>query len=77
MTTTGAKYLCYSPQKQDKGIKHNGKYIYFGLGQGASNNSWHTVTRDLENDLKKFEPSNHIISVNSMTIRGSLLKVSY
>ncbi|MCK5853656.1 MAG: DUF5011 domain-containing protein [Sulfurovaceae bacterium] len=45
--------------------------LYFGLGKHIISGTWQTITRNLENDLHKYEPSNEIISVNAFIIRGS------
>jgi hypothetical protein len=45
--------------------------LYFGLGKYLVKGTWQTITRDLEDDLHKYEPHNEIISVNAFLIRGS------
>lgn len=45
--------------------------LYFGLGKYLVKGTWQTITRDLEDDLHKYEPDNEIISVNAFLIRGS------
>jgi hypothetical protein len=47
------------------------EYISLGLCPDTKNGTWQTVARDLEHDLKKYEPSNSIKSVNAFLIRGS------
>lgn len=70
-TTKGERYLYYSSASNDRGIIGNGAYIHHGLGESFKDGKWHTITRDLENDLKEFESDNHIVSVNGLLIRGS------
>ena len=45
--------------------------LYFGLGKHIISGTWQSITRNLENDLYKYEPKNKIISVNAFIIRGS------
>lgn len=70
-TTKGERYLYYSSAANDRGIIGNGTYIHHGLGESFMDGRWHTITRNLEEDLKDFEPDNHIVAVNGMLIRGS------
>jgi len=70
-TTTGNKTLYYSPSDTSTGINSSGTYIHHGLGTDASNGTWQTFNRDLEADLKEYDPTNSIVSVNAMLIRGS------
>jgi hypothetical protein len=68
------------------GLKNDGKTIWHELGGrsligengweqrldfGAVNHFWQTVTRDLNQDLKDFEPNNRFVSISSFEIRGS------
>jgi len=46
-------------------------YISLGLCPDTKNGTWQTVERNLEKDLKKYEPSNSLKSVNAYLIRGS------
>ncbi len=70
-TTSGFRYLYYTPSNSDRGISSNSKYIHHGLGSDKRNGIWHTITRNLESDLRDFEPDNRILSVNGFLIRGS------
>ena len=45
--------------------------LYFGLGKHIISGTWQSITRDLEEDLHKYEPNNEILSVNAFIIRGS------
>ncbi|MCH9739449.1 MAG: DUF5011 domain-containing protein, partial [Epsilonproteobacteria bacterium] len=45
--------------------------LYFGLGEDMVDGEWNTITRDLERDLRRYEPTNSILSVNAFIIRGS------
>ncbi len=68
-TKQGDRYILYSANNKDAGKK--GKYICYGLGSNTINGHWNNITRDLELDLKRFEPRNSIISVNGFLVRGS------
>ncbi len=70
-TTKGERYLYYSSAANDRGIVGNGIYIHHGLGESFLDGRWHTISRDLEADLKDYEPDNHIVAINGMLIRGS------
>ncbi len=70
-TTKGERYLYYSSASNDRGIIGDGLYIHHGLGESFKDGKWHTITRNLENDLKEFESDNHLIAVNGLLIRGS------
>ncbi len=68
-TTDGYRYLYYTKSDTDKGKR--GRYIHHGLGADSANGEWQTFTRDLEADLKEFEPNNTITSVNAFMVRGN------
>ncbi len=70
MTQQGARYLYYTHSSKSYG-KRNNTYIHIGLGKKASDGNWHTFTRDLEADLKKYEPNNRLIAVNAFLVRGN------
>jgi len=69
-TQNGVRYLRYSDNDSDLGIE-NGIFINNGLGYSAANGEWHTFLRDLNADLKQFEPNNQIISVHGLIVMGS------
>jgi len=45
---------------------------YYGLGKWATDGKWHKFSRDLDLDLKRYEPSNRIIAVDTFFIRGNV-----
>lgn len=68
------------------GIINNGETIWHEMGGrsligengweqrrdfGAVNHFWQTVTRDLKQDIRTFEPNNDLVSVTSFEVRGS------
>jgi len=68
-TTDGLRYLYYSYHDKDKGLISH-KYVHHGLGRDSKDGEWHTYTRDLEKDLKKYEPNNSIVAVNGFRFQG-------
>jgi hypothetical protein len=68
-TKQGDRFLLYSSSNKDSGKK--GKYICYGLGSNTINGKWNHITRDIESDLKRFEPNNQIIAINGFLVRGS------
>jgi hypothetical protein len=73
-TPKGYRYLYYTPSSHNYGIaeKYDAPhYIHHGLGTNSMNGTWLTFTRDLEADLKEFDPDNNITSVDGFFVRGS------
>ena len=73
-TTEGYRYLYYTPTDYNYGIYQGydvPHYIHHGLGSNSVDGSWRTFTRDLEADLKEFNPDNTFISVDGFFVRGS------
>ena len=70
ITSKGNRYLTYSAADNDRGI--SGGYIQFGLGSGSADGTWQEFSRDLEEDLRKFEPDNELLAVNAFLVRGSV-----
>ena len=82
ITEKGHRFMTYSPLSDTtyaknpnygQGIKKIGDYTYIhsGLNPNTRGGSWQTVSRNLEADLKKYEPDNKIISVSAFLVRGS------
>jgi peptidoglycan/xylan/chitin deacetylase (PgdA/CDA1 family) len=66
----GVRYIKYSDNDfSHRGI--NGDEIYYGLGYNASNGEWHTFIRDIDADIKEFEPNNRFISIDGFLVIGS------
>ncbi|HFU76674.1 MAG TPA: hypothetical protein ENK66_10560 [Arcobacter sp.] len=70
-TTKGLKYLCYTPINMDLGSQSQNRYYHHGIGDDSKNGTWQTISRDLESDLKKFDPDNNLISVLGFLVRGN------
>ena len=71
ITRNGVRYLAYKNQDYNKRSKENPAYMYFGLGKSMVKSGWHTITRDLNEDLRKYEPKNYVTKVIYFSIRGS------
>ncbi len=67
-TDKGRRWLKYIPKDTGAGIY--GDSIIHGIGSNKTNNKWHTITRDLERDLKRYEPDNNFNQINYITIQG-------
>ena len=63
-TQKGQRSLLYTPS-------NNHAYLQFGLGKEAISKNWKKFSRNLEDDLKRYEENNTIISLNNFIIRGS------
>jgi hypothetical protein len=74
-TQKGVRYFYYSYSKRDKGlgIGKRTSYVHYGLGDESKDGRWHDYTRDLEADLKRYEPDNSIIAINGLRVQGSAL----
>jgi len=68
-TTNGRRYLVYNPRDDDRGLR--GEYIRFGVGANIADGNWHTITRDLAQDINSVEEGNRLLSIEGMIIRGS------
>ncbi|NPA81691.1 MAG: hypothetical protein GXO31_03675 [Epsilonproteobacteria bacterium] len=69
LTTKGYKYLQYEPRNDD--LLGSGNYIRYGLGEGTKDGKWHTIERDLREDLKNAQSDTDIIAVEAFLVRGS------
>jgi len=63
-TQKGQRLLIYTPSDTSSGLQ-------FGLGKSAVSKNWKQFSRNLEDDLKRYEENNTIISLNNFIIRGS------
>jgi len=69
-TAKGQRVLSYDYKDYDKGL-YRKKHIRLGLGKITKTGTWIDIERDLEADLKKYDPSNKILSINGFKIQGS------
>jgi hypothetical protein len=71
-STAGLRHLTYKPLDTDEGPGQTyPQYIRFGLGSDANDGTWKSLQRNLDADLKKFEPNNEIVQINGIRIRGT------
>ena len=68
-TTNGHRYIIYTPSDDKMGRG------YYGLGKSSMNAKWHKFNRDLDLDLKRYEPDNDIIAVDTFFVRGKEIKI--
>lgn len=69
-TQKGRRVLLYDYKEKDKGL-YKKRYIRMGLGKASMNGLLQSFSRNLDADLKKYEPDNQIISVNGFKVQGS------
>lgn len=68
-TTGGRRFIRYRP-----GVNlptGHGPYVDVGLGYRLTQGTWNTYTRNLEDDLHIRLPSENILKVNGLRVRGS------
>lgn len=68
-TKDGFRYIYYTPVNSDN--LGSETYIHHGLSTDIKDGKWHTLTRDLEYDLKEAQPDNELESVLGFLVRGS------
>ena len=68
-TTTGSKYVYYTPVDFDTLGTEN--YIHHGLGSNVTAGQWHSFERDLQADLTEAQPREIILYINDFMIYGS------
>ncbi len=82
ITANGPRFITYSPLSdttyatnpnygQGKIEEGGYTYIHLGLNPNTRGGTWQTVSRNLELDLKKYEPNNSLIAVSAFLVRGS------
>ena len=66
------RYIYYTATNSDRGPSTKYPwYILFGVGTNKRDGTWHSIARDLQADLQKYEPTNTITSVVAFLIRSS------
>ena len=68
-TTNGFRYLYYTSAATS--TLGDSTYVHHGLGATFQDGNWHTVIRNLEQDLKEAQPDNELQSILGFLIRGS------
>lgn len=69
MTKNGFRYMIYTASSSDN--LGTGIVIHHGIGENITDGNWHTINRDLEQDLKEAQPDNELLEVLGFSIRGS------
>lgn len=83
-TAQGRRHLLYTLGAEHQGLIGGGTTIHHGLGDDRIRGSvwagddpmnelglWQTITRDLEEDIRDFEPNNRLIAVDGFEVRNS------
>ncbi|MCP4108627.1 MAG: hypothetical protein GY749_24275, partial [Desulfobacteraceae bacterium] len=68
-TSDGMRRLVYD--YKDTVNLGTGVYVHHGLGVEAMDGTWHSFTRNLQEDLNEAQPDVTITEVNSILVRGS------
>ena len=69
-TKKGTRTVFYTYKNTSKGL-YKKRYIQIGLGESTKSGTWKDISRNLEADLKKYEPDNSVIKVRGMKVQGS------
>jgi len=69
-TSKGARTLFYDHNNHDKGL-YRTKYIKIGLGSKSMSGTWQKISRNIEADLKKYEPNNSLLEIKGFKVQGS------
>lgn len=69
-TQNGYRYIVYTADDTDNG-RMGTWYIHHGLGSDTINGQWQTIERNLQTDLQAYDPTNTLVSVEGLMIRGS------
>ena len=70
-TQNGVRYINYV-DANDTLATIGGDTLRYGIGESASNGTWHTYIRDIEADIKRLEPTNELLSVEGLIVVGSV-----
>ena len=65
-TPSGIRYLIYNTEDND-----SPENLETGIGSDLIDGTWHTVERNVTEDLQKFEPANEVVSIEGIIVRGS------
>ena len=68
-TKNGFRYLTYT--SAENSALGDSTYVLHGLGAAVRDGNWHTITRNLEQDLKAAQPDNELQAILGFLIRGS------
>ena len=68
-TKNGFRYIYYTSAATS--ALGDSTYVHHGLGAAIHDGNWHTLVRNLEQDLKEAQPDNELQSILGFLIRGS------
>jgi len=74
-TKNGERWLTYFPKDTGKGyvIGYKDKIeITHGIGSKSTDGKWHTYTRDIASDLKRYEDNNTLIAIKDVIFGGKI-----
>ena len=75
-TKKGERVIEYHPKDTGTGLgKHSynqKEYIFHGIGADTTNGEWHTFTRDLDYDIKRYEEDNKFHKIKEISISGKI-----
>ena len=75
-TANGERFLEYNNKDTGTGkfvSSYNNKhYIRHGIGTESVDGKWHTYTRDIEQDLKRYEPNNKLMKIKGIHVEGNV-----
>lgn len=69
-TMNGTRTFLYGPTGSVNGSKSN-SYLVYNVGSDTDDNTWHTIRRNLIEDLKRLEPDNDILGATAFVVRGA------
>jgi len=68
-TNEGSKHVLYSDLEER--VNNNDSYLHIGLGTRFNDGNWHTVTRNIQEDLGSMVPNVKIKSIDFISFKGS------
>ncbi|MBN1114054.1 MAG: NHL repeat-containing protein [Oligoflexia bacterium] len=69
-TGTAAKYIHYVPEPENY-VKTEDGELFIGIGKTMADGRWHSISRDLSEDIKKLGDKHEYISARNFLVRGS------
>ena len=69
ISINGFRYIYYTSAATS--ALGDSTYVHHGLGAALHDGNWHTLVRNLEQDLKEAQPDNELQSILGFLIRGS------
>lgn len=69
LTDSGMRFLAYKPETTYKVTDDT--YIDIGLGTESADNQWHSIERDVIDDVNRFWPDVQVTGVQSVMFKGT------